>query len=216
MAVYGYTRVSTDKQADTGESLTVQERQLQGWCMMHSHTMDQLFVEAGVSGGKPIGERPQGAQLLARLQPGDIIVAPKLDRLFRSSRDALNMVHEFRKQQVRVWLLDLGEVTGEGLAEAFLTIAAAFATLERHQIKERIKHVKQDQKERGRYLGGKVPFGYTVNPHGALVEHQGQQAIITRLRQLASTTSIRKARLAVIEECGVNMSLATAARLLAG
>jgi hypothetical protein len=28
--------------------------------------------------------------------------------------------------------------------------------------------VKADQRQRGRYLGGKVPFGFRVDEHGAL------------------------------------------------
>ena len=43
-----------------------------------------------------------------------------------------------------------------GLSKLFLTIASAEA--ERDRIRERIGQVKADQKARGRYLGGKVPF----------------------------------------------------------
>jgi DNA invertase Pin-like site-specific DNA recombinase len=34
MAVYGYIRVSTDRQADEGESLGTQQRQIEGYAMM--------------------------------------------------------------------------------------------------------------------------------------------------------------------------------------
>ena len=51
--------------------------------------MDKVFVERGVSGSKPLGERPQGAALLAALKPDDIVITPKLDRMFRSALDVL-------------------------------------------------------------------------------------------------------------------------------
>ena len=81
---YGYARVSTTMQADEGESLDVQQRQLAGYAQMNGLTIDKVFVERGVSGSKPLGDRPQGSALLAVLQPGDVVITPKLDRMFRS------------------------------------------------------------------------------------------------------------------------------------
>jgi len=57
---------------------------------MQGLTLDKVFVERGVSGSKPIADRPQGAALLAVLQPGDTVITPKLDRMFRSALDALD------------------------------------------------------------------------------------------------------------------------------
>ena len=45
-------------------------------------------------------------------------------------------------------------------SSTFRRLAAAFAEAERDRIRERIGQVKADQKARGRYLGGKVPFGF--------------------------------------------------------
>ena len=90
-----------------------------------------------------------------------MVIAPKLDRLFRSALDALKVVEDLKKRSVALHLLDLGgDISGNGLSKLFLTIAAAFAEAERDRIRERIGQVKADQKARGRYLGGKVPFGF--------------------------------------------------------
>ena len=61
MAVYSYTRVSTDRQANEGESIDVQERTVAGYAMMHGLAVDRTFTERGVSGSKPLAERPEGA-----------------------------------------------------------------------------------------------------------------------------------------------------------
>ncbi len=45
---------------------------------------------------------------------------------------------------------------------------AAFAEAERDRIRERIGQVKADQKARGRYLCGKVPFGFRRGDDGEL------------------------------------------------
>ena len=57
MAVYGYVRVSTDMQAEDGQSLVVQQRQLEGWAMQHGRTFDAMHIEAGISGAVPFAER---------------------------------------------------------------------------------------------------------------------------------------------------------------
>jgi putative DNA-invertase from lambdoid prophage Rac len=44
---------------------------------------------------------------------------------------------------------------GNGLSRLFMTIAAAFAELERDRIRKRITQVKRDQKARGRFLGAR-------------------------------------------------------------
>ena len=67
MSVYGYCRVSTDRQANEGESLGVQERQLQGYVHMQGMKLDRVFVERGVSGSIPLADRPEGAAMLACL-----------------------------------------------------------------------------------------------------------------------------------------------------
>jgi DNA invertase Pin-like site-specific DNA recombinase len=55
-----------------------------------------------------------------------------------------------------------------GLSKLFLTIAAAFAEAERDRIRERIGQAKADQKARGLYLGGTMPFGFRRGAAGEL------------------------------------------------
>jgi len=124
-----------------------------------------------VSGSVPVAERPAAGPLFAKLTKGDVIIAPKLDRLFRSALDALKVVEDLKKRGVALHLLDLGgDISGNGLSKLFLTIAAAFAEAERDRIRERIGQVKADQKARGRYLGGTVPFGYRRGESGGQQE----------------------------------------------
>lgn len=184
MSVYGYCRVSTGKQAEDGESLGVQERQIQGWCLMQGETVAETFVERGVSGSVPIAKRPEGSRLMTLVKKGDTIVTPRLDRFFRSALDALQTVEGAQKKGIRIVVIDaLGDITGNGMAKAFLTISAAFAELERDTIKERVSTVKADQRQRGRYLGGKVPYGYRVGPGGELVEDEKEQTAIKYARE---------------------------------
>jgi putative DNA-invertase from lambdoid prophage Rac len=182
MAVYGYCRVSTQRQANEGESLDVQRRQIEGYCLMHGLAVDEVFVEEGVSGSIPVQERPLGAALFAKLAKGDVLVAAKLDRMFRSALDALQVVEALKARGVKLHLIDLGgDIAGNGLSKLFLTIAAAFAEAERDRIRERVGQVKADQKARGRYLGGIKPFGFNViesDGNVELVRDEAEQAAI--------------------------------------
>ena len=119
---------------------------------------------------------------VSRAARASAAVAPKLDRLFRSALDALKVVESLKTCGVKLHLLDLGgDISGNGLSKLFLTIAAAFAEAERDRIRERIGQVKADQKARGRYLGGKVPFGFRRGDDGDLVRHEAEQKAIREM-----------------------------------
>jgi putative DNA-invertase from lambdoid prophage Rac len=182
---YGYARVSTTMQADEGESLDVQQRQLAGYAQMKGLTIDRVFVERGVSGSKPLGDRPQGSALLAALQAGDVVITAKLDRMFRSALDALDVLRRLKQAGVSLHMIDLGgDTTGNGVSKLVFTILSAVAEAERDRTRERITEVKRDQRQRGRYLGGRPPFGWRIGDAGELVPVPEQQAAIRRMRKL--------------------------------
>src|SRR3954465_10996248 len=87
--IVGYCRVSTSEQASTGDSLGTQRQQITGYAMMQGWEIDGFFVDAGVSGSGPLAERPEGKRLIESVEAGDVIVTPKLDRMFRNASDAL-------------------------------------------------------------------------------------------------------------------------------
>ena len=217
VTVFGYCRVSTSRQANEGESLDVQRRQVEGYVLMHGMEPAVFVVEEGVSGSVPIAERPAGAPLFASLKAGDVVIAAKLDRLFRSALDALLVVESLKVRGVKLHLLDLGgDIAGNGLSKLFLTIAAAFAEAERDRIRERITQVKQDQKARGRYLGGALPFGYCLGVDGALVADPAEQAGIALIRGLSRQgVSLREISKALGER-GLSLSHQGVANVLRG
>jgi putative DNA-invertase from lambdoid prophage Rac len=207
MAVYGYVRVSTDRQADDGESLGTQQRIIEGYAMMNGLALDSIFVERGVSGSKPLGERPEGARLLALLKTGDVAITSKLDRMFRSALDALDILGRLKDRSVSLHMIDLGgDVTGNGVSKLVFTILSAVAEAERDRIRERIRDVKADQRKRQRYLGGIVPFGWRIGEDGALVEVPDQQRAIQRIVELRREGLSLRAISASMAEDGVKLS----------
>ena len=216
MATYAYVRVSTERQAEEGESLGAQQRQLEGYAQMLALGIDRVFVERGASGSTPLAERPEGGKLLEALKAGDVILAAKLDRMFRSALDALAVLGELRDLGVALHLIDLGgDVTANGIAKLVFTILAAVAEAERDRIRERIADVKRDQRQRGRYLGGAVPFGHVVGGDGQLVEDPAQQAAIATMCALrASGWALRAIACEVERRHGLKLSHVVVARLI--
>ena len=208
MAVYGYARVSTVTQADDGESLKVQRRKIEARAQEQGWTLDQVFVERGVSGGKPFADRRQGKALLDVLARGDVVIASKLDRMFRSATDALTIMEDFKRQGVGLYLLDLGgEISGNGIGAMVFTIMSAVAQFERERLAERIAEVKADQRSRGRYLGGAVPFGYVVAKDGKHLEPVPEEkAAIKRMRRLHRAGKSLRAIAQDMQERGHSLS----------
>ena len=57
---YGYCRVSTDQQRDSGISLDDQQRKIEARCLENGWQLEYVYVDAGVSGGTPLAKRPEG------------------------------------------------------------------------------------------------------------------------------------------------------------
>jgi DNA invertase Pin-like site-specific DNA recombinase len=186
MAVYGYARVSTIIQAKEGESLEAQKRQILSYAISKGLELgeESIFIEAGVSGGVEFGSRPEGAKLTDLITEGDIIIFPKLDRAFRNTRNALNVLHEMKEKKVHVHFIDLGgDVTGNGIGAIIFTILSAFATFEKERIATRIREVKQIKKSQGKFTGGKAGFGYEVI-NGVKAPKKDEQKVISEMRRL--------------------------------
>ncbi len=207
MAVYSYTRVSTGRQAEEGESLGAQQRRVEGYAQMQDLAVDEHFVERGVSGSAPMSERPEGAKLLARLKRGDAVITPKLDRCFRSALDALDVLALLKERGVSLHIIDLGgDVTNNGISKLVFTILSAVAEAERDRIRERISEVKADQKKCGRYLGGTVPFGFIIGKSGELQSVEEEQAAIREIRQMQGEGKSLRVIAAAMTEKGFPMS----------
>ncbi|MBR1157187.1 recombinase family protein [Bradyrhizobium sp. JYMT SZCCT0428] len=216
MAVYSYTRVSTTAQAEEGESLGAQQRRVEGYAMQHDLTVDRHFVERGVSGSVPLVERPEGKALLAILKPGDVLITPKLDRMFRSALNALGVLEGLKQQGVSLHMIDLGgDVTGNGISKLAFTILSAVAEAQRDRIRERIADVKRDQKTRGRFLGGSRPFGWQIAAGGSLEPLESERKALLAMRRmqkegksLRAIATTMQARGFAISHQGVKQALA--------
>jgi DNA invertase Pin-like site-specific DNA recombinase len=94
-----------------------------------------------------------------------------------------------------LWLLDLGDVSGNGVSELIMMVLAAVAQFERTLISERVKDTKRNLRRAGRHQGGKRQFGYQFGPDNGgrarlLIPDPGEQRVIEdiiAMRQASAT-----------------------------
>ena len=154
MTIYGYARVSTD-----GQSLASQEYELKAaGCV-------KVFAEK-VSGAR--GDRVELSKALKRLETGDTLIVTRLDRLARSTRDLLNILHRLSQNDVSFKSLhDVWADTTSAHGRLMLTVLGGLAEFERELILVRT----DDGRKRARARG--VRFGRPRK----LTAHQRQEAL---------------------------------------
>ncbi|MDE2099028.1 MAG: recombinase family protein [Patescibacteria group bacterium] len=187
----GYARVSTVEQAaDDRSSLENQEKIIRGYAMAKGFNQfdTAIYTDPGVSASIPLSKRPAGAQLLADAKADDVIIAAKLDRMFRSASNALNMIESFQEKKIKLVLFDFGSepISDSALGQFFFTTMAAVAQLERTLIRERLMSGKRAKKEKNGHIGGKAPYGYQIKGHGReamLVANEQEQEIIATVKR---------------------------------
>lgn len=187
--IIAYTRVSTSEQAAEGLSLEAQANRLRAYCASRGQQC-HLIEDAGVSARLPLSRRPGGAELLQMVSEGQAsgVAALRLDRLFRDAADCLTVTRGWDDLGVDLHCLDLGIDTSTPAGRAFLTVAAAFAEMERSVIAERTREGLRAVKAQGARLGG-VPYGWRRGPEwdddGRLMwlEVPGEQAVIRRIQR---------------------------------
>lgn len=209
MAVFGYVRVSTVQQANEGDSLETQIKQVISYAYSRGLDLDEssVFVEKGVSGGLEFNSRPEGCKLLNVIQSGDVLIFPKLDRGFRSTRDALNTLHFLKERNCSVHSIDLGgEVNGNGIGAIIFTILSAFASFERERIASRISEVKQMKKSQGFYIGGRRGFGFDV-VDGKKIANIAEQNMLRKMRRMRERgVSLRQICIWLNEKQGIKLA----------
>jgi DNA invertase Pin-like site-specific DNA recombinase len=185
-----YLRVSTDRQAEEGFGLEVQEAAVRLWARKNGVRLVDVVRDEGRSGAADVIDRPGLAAALGEVMAGraGAIVVPRLDRLAR----ALEL-----QEWVRADLIKLGAQlrSADPVEDMYLVadpdnptgtlvrqILGAVAQYERAMISLRMKAGKAQKGERGGYIGGGPPYGYKADG-GQLVPNIEEQRVVSRMRR---------------------------------
>lgn len=157
MKCFGYIRVSTADQADSGLGLQAQrdaiQREFDARWRPQGYEWGGVHEDAAVSGKKKFLCREAGHRLSTAVGAGDVILFSKLDRAFRSVLDSLLTIEVWRAKKTRCVFLDFNLDTETPVGEFVLTVMSAFAQMERRRIGERTRDGLAVARARGMIAG---------------------------------------------------------------
>jgi site-specific DNA recombinase len=184
MPAIGYVRVSTEDQAKEGVSLDNQKSKIKAYCLLKDLELREVIEDAGISAKNLRRPGVQKVLKLARRREVDAIVVYKLDRIFRSTVDALETTKAFDKWGVSFHSIEETLDTRSAMGRFFFTLTAALAEMERRLIGERTKAALSHKRSRNEKTGGDIPYGYDLTPAGILIKNETEQEVIRFIRRL--------------------------------
>lgn len=153
---HGYARTSTDAQTTALQLAALKKA---GCKTIHR--------DEGFSGA--MRKRPALIKCLAALSAGDVLIVWKLDRLGRSVRDLVNILHDLEQREIGFQSLTEQINTATPTGRMVFHQLAALAEFERGLIAERTRAGVKEAKRRG------VKFGRPKRLTAAQVKHARQQ-----------------------------------------
>ncbi|MBR4374475.1 MAG: master DNA invertase Mpi family serine-type recombinase [Treponema sp.] len=145
--VYGYIRVSTDKQTVENQRFEIIE-----FLKKQNMTVD-AWIEETISGTVEPGKRELG-KLLAGVGKGDLIICSELSRLGRSLFMIMSILNLLMEKGARIWTIKDNYRLGDDIQSKVLAFAFGLsAEIERSLISRRTKEALERKKSEGKTLG---------------------------------------------------------------
>jgi DNA invertase Pin-like site-specific DNA recombinase len=187
-----YTRVSTTDQAESGAGLAAQSASCAAYAAKAGITVIGTFTDAAISGAAGIEDRPGLMAAVAGLRRGDVLLIAKRDRLGRDQMAVLMIEKAVSRKGATIVSAD-GMGNGDDAGSIFMRqVIDAAAVYERNLIKARTKAALAAKRKAGERVG-EVPFGWTLDAAGRLVEDADEQNVLAKIMAChAAGVSLRK------------------------
>jgi DNA invertase Pin-like site-specific DNA recombinase len=191
MRVIAYLRVSTERQAEEGLGLEVQEQAIRAWARANSHRIVGWYRDEGVSGSNGIETRLGLADALEALRAGEGkgLVVYRLDRLARDLIIQEQLLADVRRLGADVMSTSaaesgyLADDPDDPSRKLIRQILGAVSEYERGMISLRLRSGRRRKADNGGFAFGAPPFGtYAVG--GVLVENDEEQRTVERIVSL--------------------------------
>ena len=146
--VYGYIRVSTDRQ-----TVENQRYEIKNFCKKNDMKIDGWISDEGISGTKDPEKRELG-KLLEKAKAGDYILCSELSRLGRSLMMIMAILNECTKKKVNIWTIKDNYRLDNDISSAVMAFAYGLsAQIERQLISQRTKEALARKKAEGIFIG---------------------------------------------------------------
>lgn len=145
--IYGYIRVSTDKQ-----NVENQRFEIENYCKERGMIVN-AWIEETISGTKKIDQRKLG-KLLNKLKKDDILICAELSRLGRNMFMIMSILNYCMEKEIKVWTIKDNYRLGDDLTSKVLAFAFGLsAEIERNLISQRTKEALVKKRAEGVILG---------------------------------------------------------------
>lgn len=145
--IYGYIRVSSDKQTVENQRFEINK-----FCEREKLTIDG-WIEETISGTKAYNKRQLGT-LLKRIQKDDLIICAELSRLGRNLFMIMEILNICMTKEAKVWTIKDNYRLGDDIQSKVLAFAFGLsAEIERNLISQRTKEALARKKAEGVTLG---------------------------------------------------------------
>ncbi|WP_026625811.1 master DNA invertase Mpi family serine-type recombinase [Dysgonomonas capnocytophagoides] len=147
--IYGYIRVSSDKQ-----TVENQRFEIGNFCDKEDLNIDG-WIEETISGTKAYNKRELG-RLLKKVQKDDLIICAELSRLGRNLFMIMEILNICMSKECKVWTIKDNYRLGEDIQSKVLAFAFGLsAEIERNLISQRTKEALARLKADGKHIGRK-------------------------------------------------------------
>ena len=145
--IYGYIRVSTDKQTLENQKFEILE-----FCGKRDIKIDK-WVSETISATKKLNERKFG-RLMKKLKKGDVVIVSEISRLGRNLLQIMGILNECMEKEVMVITVKEGYELGNNINSKVLAFAFGLsAEIERSLISQRTKEALARKRAEGVVLG---------------------------------------------------------------
>lgn len=146
-----------------------------GWTLVN-----ERYDDGGYSGSNV--ERPAFQRLLSDIDARkiDVILVYKVDRLSRSLLDFARVMERFAALDVAFVSVTQNFSTADALGRLTLHMLMSFAQFEREMVSERTRDKIAAARRKGKWTGGPVPLGYTVEK-GRLKVHELEAVLVRKI-----------------------------------
>ena len=185
MKVLGYVRVSSEMQKRKGNSIDLQNKKINEYCLLNDFDLIDVYEDDGIS-GMSINKRDGYKGMLDYMKKNSVdgIVVWSLSRLGRRMKDVVEFMDYLKVNDIKFCSIKENLSNDDKIGSLIMNILSSINEFEVEVIRERIRDVKRNKKENGEVYG-RMMYGFD-NVNGKMVENKDEKRVISRIKNFRS------------------------------
>ena len=183
--ILGYVRVSSEIQKRKNNSIPLQKKKINEYCKLNDYDLVEIYEDDGIS-GMSIEKRNGYCKMIDYMKNNDIdgVVVWSLSRLGRRMKDVVEFMDYLKRNKIGFYSIKENLNNDDKVGGLIMNILGSINEFEVEIIRERIRDIKRDKKEKGEVYG-RMMYGYD-NINGKMIENKFEKNIIRRIKNFRS------------------------------